>query len=95
MLRKFSLCGSVGPDFRLGLGRLSPRLARRLVSPRRVGSAFLRRRTRLFRLWRLLCPHPGPDPLGTPLAARQPLLLRVSEGCLRKPRPSLGFRLKS
>ena len=30
---------------------------------------------RLLRLWRLLCAPAGPDPLGTPLAAGQPLLL--------------------
>src|SRR3974390_63353 len=66
-------CGGVSPDLRLRLG-LPSGLARRLVSR---GSALLCRRTRLLWLRRLLRPRTGPNPLGTPLASGEPLLLTV------------------
>ena len=59
---------------------LGLRLGRRLawgVAPRLGLGRPARRcwRTCLLRIWRLLCPRVGPDPLGTALAAGQPLLL--------------------
>src|SRR5215467_1802255 len=61
----------VGADLCLRLGRW---LVWRLSSL--VGSARLFRGAGLLRLWRLLRPPAGADPLGTPLAAGQSLLLR-------------------
>src|SRR5581483_9355739 len=54
---------------RLGLARW--RLASRLG----LGRSALLCCSRRLRLWRLLCAPAGPDPLGTPVAADQPLLL--------------------
>ena len=86
MLRKLSLVavaaaslgrGRAGADLRLGLGRLARWLAPRLG----LGwpAHRCRRACLLRRLWRLLCAATGADPLGSPLAPGQPLLLIRSD----------------
>src|SRR5262249_3938405 len=80
-------CCGARPDLGLRLGRLlAPWLARRLL-PQLGQPALLCRWTRLLRLWRLLCPPACSDPLGTPLAARQPLLLTAPPNTPKAPAP--------
>src|SRR3954466_16052678 len=58
------------------------------------GPALLCRWPRLLRLWRLLCAPAGPDPLGTPLADDQPLLLSPTAPFQRYLSPQGTFQAK-
>ena len=82
MLRKLSLAavaavalgGAALAPTSASAWRLASRLARRLARGW-WGPRFYVGAPGLLRLRRLLCPPAGPDALGTPLAAGQPLLL--------------------
>lgn len=89
--------GCLGADFGIGLGWTPWRLARWRLAwclARRLGMArrapLLCRRSRLLRLWRLLCAPSGAHPLGTSLARNQSLLLRATADRRREETPA-GF----